>query len=243
MIKKEITYLDFNQEVHTEDFYFHLKQDEIVELEMGRSGGLGAYLETMMKSDNRGEIIKAFKQMIRAAYGVRYGEKNEKFTKDPDIIKELGQPTPSEFLDSNAYSVLFMELVTSEKAAIEFIIGVVPAEIATDLDTDAIMNAAKAQVAGKGQVVDIKLPSAPLNVPPMSELKMPPSGVTAAPAQDDVPAAFRRPPVEKADRMIDPGAIELPEALQQLTRDEILAAYDRQMAQKRGENPPEPPAA
>lgn len=234
MICKSLTYLDFNNEVHTDDFYFHLKQDEIVEMEFSQKGGLGTYLEVMMKSENRGEIIKTMKSFLSTAYGVRYGEKNEKFTKDPAVIREFGKPTPTEFLESNAYTVLFMELVTNEQAMIEFILGVVPAELAAGLDMDAIKAAAEGQV--KGKIVDVPLPQQNLLVPPMEELRMPTvtenAGYVGA---ENIPAAFRRPPADEARG--------LPKLFETMTREEVLEAYDQQMAKRRDDSSPEPPAA
>ena len=40
MLKKTITYTDYNGAERTEDFYFNLSKAEITEMEMGVKGGL-----------------------------------------------------------------------------------------------------------------------------------------------------------------------------------------------------------
>ena len=40
MLKKTITYTDYNGNERTEDFYFNLTKAEVVEMEMSTSGGL-----------------------------------------------------------------------------------------------------------------------------------------------------------------------------------------------------------
>ena len=44
MLKKTITYNDYNGVERTEDFYFNLSKAEILEMEMGTSGGLAENL-------------------------------------------------------------------------------------------------------------------------------------------------------------------------------------------------------
>ena len=40
MLKKTITYTDFDDNERTEDFYFHLSKAEIAEMELSENGGL-----------------------------------------------------------------------------------------------------------------------------------------------------------------------------------------------------------
>lgn len=225
MIKKRITWKDFLEESHTEDFYFHLKQDELVEMELGHSGEtFSSYLQTMVKSDDKGAILTAVKKFVAASYG-RRSEDGRRFDKDPEWTQE--------FLKSQAYTVLFMELVTSETAATEFIMGVFPKEMMDDPTIKGAIEEAMATGNVKGTKVDVPLPETPFkvggdkNIQPMTDEELR--------NKMALPAAFRRPPAE----MIQPGAIVLPKELQNLTRDELLAAYDQQM----GKNPDKPPPA
>ena len=123
MIKKRIKYKDFNDEERTEDFYFHLMESEIAELELSTVGGFTEAVERIIQSNDVPEIIKQFKRIILAAYG----------KKSPDGRRfEKSDELRSEFSQTNAYSKLFMELATDDEAASAFINGIVPDELKQD---------------------------------------------------------------------------------------------------------------
>ena len=50
MLKKTITYTDFNGEKREEDFYFHFSRAEILEKELSVEGGLGAMLRRIINA-------------------------------------------------------------------------------------------------------------------------------------------------------------------------------------------------
>lgn len=136
MLKKTMTFKDLDGNDVTEDFYFNLTTAEIAEMELGKEGGFGVYLQTLIESNDGGKIIAAFKDILKASVGKR-SEDGRRFIKNQDIIDE--------FMQSNAYSDLFMELATNTDLASEFIKSIVPAEA-----KDAVE---------KGQpVTDLKLP-------------------------------------------------------------------------------------
>lgn len=122
MLKKTITYKDLDGNDITEDFYFNLSKAEIAEMELSHAGGLSTFIERIVEANDGGEIIAAFKNILTTAIG-RRSEDGKRFIKSQEIVDE--------FIQSDAYSVLFMELVTDEEgvAAAEFIKGVVPADI------------------------------------------------------------------------------------------------------------------
>lgn len=123
MLKKTITYEDFNGETVTEDFFFHLSKAELVELELSHDGGLSAALQRIVAAEDGKAIIAEFKNIILTAYGQR----------SPDgkmFIKN--QQLRDEFEATEAYSTLFMELVTDTDAASAFINGIVPAGMAEE---------------------------------------------------------------------------------------------------------------
>lgn len=123
MLKKTITYKDFNDEEVVEDFFFHLSKAELVELEMGTDGGLSESLKRIIVTKDGKEIIKEFKNIILGSYGKRSTD-GRRFTKTQELRDE--------FESSEAYSVLFMELVTDTDAAVVFINGIVPAGLAEE---------------------------------------------------------------------------------------------------------------
>ena len=118
MLKKTITYEDFNGETISEDFFFHLSKAELVELEMSHEGGLSEALQRIINAEDNKRIIEEFKNIIMTAYGKR-SEDGRRFVKNQELRDE--------FVSTEAYSALFMELVTDTDAAVEFVNGVIPA--------------------------------------------------------------------------------------------------------------------
>lgn len=117
MYKKTITYSDLDGNPVTEDFYFHLSKAEVAEMELSAEGGYSAQLERIVKEQNAGQIIATFKEILTKAYGVRSTD-NKQFIKSSDLTMR--------FIQSDAFSELFMELVTNAEAASEFVRGVMP---------------------------------------------------------------------------------------------------------------------
>lgn len=118
MLKKTITYEDFNDETITEDFFFHLSKAELIELELSHTGGLTAAMQKIIDTDDRGAIVAEFKKIILLAYGKKSAD-GKRFIKNSQMREE--------FVSSEAYSTLFMELVTDTDAAVNFMNGIIPA--------------------------------------------------------------------------------------------------------------------
>lgn len=123
MLKKTIEYEDFNGKKVTEDFFFHLSKAELVELELSHEGGLSASLQRIVDAEDGKGIVQEFKNIILKAYGKR-SDDGRLFVKNQQVREE--------FESTEAYSALFMELVTDTDAAIEFINGVIPAGMAEE---------------------------------------------------------------------------------------------------------------
>ena len=123
MLKKTITYQDFNGDEVSEDFFFHLSKAELVEMELSHEDGLSEALQRIIAAKDGKGIVTEFKNIILSAYGKRSSD-GKRFVKNADVREE--------FESSEAYSTLFMELVTDTDAAIEFINGIVPSGLAED---------------------------------------------------------------------------------------------------------------
>lgn len=120
MLKKTVTYKNFNDEEITEDFYFHFTQAEIVEMENSQQGGLHKTLEKIVATkDNKG-LIEIFKDVVLNAYGEKSPD-GRRFIKTPEVREAFSQ--------TNAYSDIFMELASNDVAAHEFIDAVLPAPV------------------------------------------------------------------------------------------------------------------
>ena len=102
MIKKTISYTDYNGKLRQEDFYFNYSRAEIIEMQAKHNGGLEKHLKDIANSENGGEIIATVKDFILSAYGKK-SDDGKRFFKSPEISKE--------FEESEAYSELLTEFV------------------------------------------------------------------------------------------------------------------------------------
>lgn len=125
MLKKTITYTDYNGVERTEDKYFNLTKAEILEMEMSTAGGLAEMIQRIVDANEVTSIIKIFKDLILKAYGEKSPD-GKRFMK----VDENGVPLSVAFSETEAYSQLFMELATDAEAAAAFINGIVPASLA-----------------------------------------------------------------------------------------------------------------
>lgn len=117
MLKKTVTYTDYNGETRTEVLHFNLSKAEVIELELSAEGGLERRIRSITESGDNKQMFEVFKNLIVMAYGERSAD-GRRFIKNDQIRKE--------FLESEAYSELFYELVTDSNAAADFFNGIIP---------------------------------------------------------------------------------------------------------------------
>lgn len=123
MIKKTITYKDFNGNERTDDFYFHFSQAEAAEMSLRNDGGLTGMVERIVKAEDRNALMDIFKGLILDAYGEKSTDGKYFMKKDAD-----GRPLSRKFEQTGAFSKLYMELITDADAAAKFFNGVVPSD-------------------------------------------------------------------------------------------------------------------
>jgi hypothetical protein len=117
MLKKTITYIDYNNNERTEDFYFNLTKAEVMEMEMSVNGGLTEMIQKIIATQDAPAIIKIFKDLILKSYGEKSLD-GKQFNKSDELAKAFSQ--------TEAYSQLFMELATDANAASDFVNGIIP---------------------------------------------------------------------------------------------------------------------
>lgn len=122
MLKKRISYTDFNGGEQVEDFYFNLTKAECLDLEMDHysEGGLKEAMEKIVAANDGKAIMAEMKKIILMSYGVKSPD-GKRFIKNKDLREQ--------FESSEAYSELFIEMVTEADAAVRFIAGVMPPDM------------------------------------------------------------------------------------------------------------------
>ena len=117
MLKKVIKYTDYNGVEREEPFYFNLNKAELVELEMSVDGGLTEFITRVVQTQDQKELIKLFKRFILMAYGEK-SDDGKRFIKSKEISDA--------FASTEAYSELFMELMSSTENMTNFVNALAP---------------------------------------------------------------------------------------------------------------------
>lgn len=127
MIKKTITYVDFNGNERTEDFYFNLTKAELMRMELGVKGGMTEMMNRMIAAQDAPAMMEVFEELVRKSYGVKTPD-GRGFVKRPEDYEA--------FKSTEAYSELYVELITDPNACAEFFNGVIPANLAKQVEEE-----------------------------------------------------------------------------------------------------------
>lgn len=118
MWKETITYKDFYGEERTEDFRFHLSKAECAERQMKYAGGgYSEMLKRIVDAKNADEIVEEFKKFLLESYG-EISSDGRRFVKSPELSKA--------FSETEAFSILYMKLLSDDQFAADFVNGVLP---------------------------------------------------------------------------------------------------------------------
>lgn len=119
MLKQVIKYTDFDGNPQEKVAYFYMSQPEWLKLEFtNKDETFGEMVQRLAGEKDNGKLIEIFELLLKRAYGIRDGER---FVKSEE--KWL------EFTQTAAYEKLFMELVTDQEKAMNFIVALLPAEV------------------------------------------------------------------------------------------------------------------
>ena len=134
MLKKTIAYKDYDNNERVEDFYFNLSKAEILEMEYGTTGGMTKIIEQMVATQDTARIMKMFKEIIMRSYGEKSLD-GKRFIKSPELAEA--------FIQTEAYSNLFMELIQDPEKFAQFIKAVIPDIPEADATTPTALSAVK----------------------------------------------------------------------------------------------------
>lgn len=134
MLAKKIKYTDYNGVEREEKFYFNLTKAELLRMELYKKGGMQSYLKRIINEQDQVKIVEMFEEIIDMSYGKK-SDDGKSFIKSPELL--------AEFKQSEAYSELYVELVTNADAASNFINGIIPAAIAAAAEAEMKKNGGK----------------------------------------------------------------------------------------------------
>lgn len=123
MLKKTIIYTDYDGNVRNEDFYFNLTKAELMEMDLAQAGGLEEMLSRIISLRDTAKIIAIFKEILLKSVGIKSPD-GRRFIKNDEIREDFSQ--------TEAFSDLYLELITNVDEATAFITGIVPADLAAE---------------------------------------------------------------------------------------------------------------
>lgn len=120
MVKKTITFVDYNGTEKTRDYYFNLSKAELLKMEHSVRGGLSEHIKKIVSSNDNTELYNLFEELIIKSYG-EISVDGEQFIKNAEQTEA--------FVQSNAFSELIVELISDADIAANFVNGIVPSNI------------------------------------------------------------------------------------------------------------------
>lgn len=117
MLKKTVTYTDYDGNKRKEDFWFDLSQYEINKFNLNTEGGLKKVIENIIDTQDQKRMFELFEQIVCLAYGERSID-GRTFDKSQEVL--------ARFKNTKAYGELIMQLIQDDKLASDFIQGIIP---------------------------------------------------------------------------------------------------------------------
>jgi len=116
MFKTEIEYTDYNGNNRKETLYFNLSKAEMMEMELSTTAGVEEMLKMLIATKDNAKIVDIFKNFLLKSYGIK-SEDGTRFIKTAKLREEFEQ--------SEAYSEMFMKLISDSEFQAKFINGIV----------------------------------------------------------------------------------------------------------------------
>lgn len=117
MIKKTITYTDYDGLERTEEFRFNLTKAELVDMELTTAGTFSETMKRIIAEKDIIRIAKLFKELLLKSYGVK-SDDGKRFVKSQELSEAFSQ--------TEAYSDLYIELLSNPEEAAKFFAEVAP---------------------------------------------------------------------------------------------------------------------
>lgn len=127
MIKKTITYTDYNGVERTEDFYFNLTESELLQWQYSVEGGLTDLLNKIINAKTETKLIEYFREIVLKSYGEK-SDDGKRFVKSEELSKAFSQ--------TEAYNQLYYEMFTDADTASDFVKGILPKKFSEGFENE-----------------------------------------------------------------------------------------------------------
>lgn len=117
MLKKTITYTDYDGLERTEEFRFNLTKAELMDMELTTAGTFSETMKRIIAEKDIIRIAKLFKELLLKSYGVK-SDDGKRFVKSQELSEAFSQ--------TEAYSDLYIELLSNPEEAAKFFAEVAP---------------------------------------------------------------------------------------------------------------------
>lgn len=120
MLKKVITYTDYDGLERTEEFRFNLTKAELMDMELTTVGTFSQLLQKIIDEKDLSRLAKLFKEVLLKSYGVK-SDDGKRFIKSEELSTAFSQ--------TEAYNVLYMDLLGDTEYAVKFINEIMPKDL------------------------------------------------------------------------------------------------------------------
>lgn len=138
MLKKTMTYVDYDRNKRTEDFYFNLNKAELAQMSMSQAGGFEKFFNKITQQQDVAKIANLFKELILKSYGEK-SDDGKRFIKSAELSEAFSQ--------TEAFSDLYVEMIQDPQKAIEFCTGIIPADMANSQEVKDAVARTKIEMA------------------------------------------------------------------------------------------------
>ena len=161
MFSRDFEYTGYDGKPKKDTYYFNLTEAELYEIDLSSIRGFTGMMNQLLKEERTKEIVDAFKGIILSAVGTVSAD-GRKFIKNEEVKED--------FYRSKAYSMLFVELVSSGEKVAEFLRGAIPEEIRKAMEEKEAAEQKAAETPAEALPVQddriLELPSLPKRTDP-----------------------------------------------------------------------------
>lgn len=117
MFVKRIKYTDYDGVEREEVFRFNFSKAEVLMMQFTTVGGMKEYLQKIIEEKDTKRIMETFRDLILKSYGEKSAD-GKRFEKSEELSTAFSQ--------TEAFTVLLMDLMGKEGFAADFVNGIMP---------------------------------------------------------------------------------------------------------------------